>query len=561
MDKQKILDNVSQFSDGDLAGFIVSGVVTMKELLETGEFPASRRKKVKALIDGREDRDWEDAKAKNTVEAYRNYLESYQAGKNREEARDRIKRIEADAQISDEWKRVDKSCPSDLRAFIDAHPGSSYASEAQKILDELERQAWNNVDKDDKESLQRFVNEFPNSLFVSKAKKLIAKLEEDIIKGKNLAVRIKECFRTGSFNDVFTIVRGEILSGRKQNVLNVIKDDNNILPRSVVKELINGGEIDHGDLLSIGIEEKFLSFLFENPPAPLASPSDTLKKIHRQKTTEVYFWGIPASGKTCALGAIMSVAKGGRVAKSLIMDTNSQAYGYMQRLSSLFEKNQVSYLPAGTAVSSICEMAFDLIDEKNNEHSVTFIDLAGELVRCMNKHVCNEPLNDEESETLETATRILSDNRGVNTKIHFFVIEYGGEDKKFNGVPQKDYLQTAMNYIEKTGIIAKDTDAIFLIVTKVDKMKYEKGQLHEKLWEYVDNAYRGFYNQLEHICKRNDINGGKVEIVPFSLGKVCFQSFCLFDDMAASQVLKKILCYTKEKRTGFWGKVIRIFAN
>lgn len=570
MDKQKILDNISQFSDEELADFIAHNDVTMEELQETGEFPATRRRKVQALIDGREDRDWEKAKAENTVDAYCNYLELYQDGKYREEARDRINGIKANASLSDEWERVDKNNASELRQFIDAHLNSSFASEAQKMLDKQERQEWDEVDKDDKDSLQRFLEAHPNSSFAPKAKKLISELQKKRILGDTLSNEINSILsdpsRLRPVDDVLELIRRKLASGsiKKQNVLDVIKDDNNILPASAIKVLIDGGEIGYEDLLSADIDAEFVRMLSKERAASVYSKSGTLQKIHRQKTTEVYFWGIPASGKTCALGAIMSAAKSGRVAKSMIMDSKSQAYGYMQRLSSLFERNKAGFLPGRTATSSISEMAFDLIDEKHKEHSVTFIDLAGELVRCMHKFIAKEqPLTDQEAQCLDTLTKILVDNRTINTKIHFFVIEYGGENKNFEGVPQSDYLSSALNYIKDTGIISKDTDAIFLIVTKVDKIKCDKGQLHEKLRTYIKetSTYFGFYNGLEHICQRYEINDGKVPIVPFSLGKVCFQDFCLFDDDAASRVLCTILDYTRGNRTDFWGKLKEIFGS
>lgn len=40
--------------------------------------------------------------------------------------------------------------------------------------------------------------------------------------------------------------------------------------------------------------------------------------------TEVYFWGIPASGKTCALGGILSAAK--EYAENIQYDIESKAY-------------------------------------------------------------------------------------------------------------------------------------------------------------------------------------------------------------------------------------------
>ncbi len=570
MDKQNILDNLIQFSDEELADFIAHGDVTMEELKETGEFPASRRRKMESLIDGREDCDWEKAKAENTVEAYRNYLEQYQTGKYREEARDKINSILAEVSLSDEWERVDKNSPSELRLFMDVHPSSSFASEAQETLDKLQRQEWEDVDKDDKESLQRFIERFPDSLFASNAQKLISELQKSSILGETLSNEIKSIQsdpkRLRPVDEILDLIRRKLDSRKitKQNVLDVIEEDNNILPASAIKELIDGSEIGYDDLLSAGIDEEFVRMLSKEKVTSVHSKSGTLQKVHRQKTTEVYFWGIPASGKSCALGAIMSAARSGRVAKSMIMDSKSQAYGYMERLSSLFERSKAGFLPGRTATSSISEMAFDLIDDNNKEHSVTFIDLAGELVRSMYKSIAKEqPLTAEETQCLDTLTKILKDNRQINTKIHFFVIEYGGENKNFEGVPQASYLSSALNYIEDTGVISKDTDAIFLIVTKVDKIKCDKGQLHERLRTYIKetSTYLGFYNGLQHICKRYEINDGKVPIIPFSLGKVCFQNFCLFDDDAASRVLGTILDYTKGNRTGFFGKLKNIFVN
>lgn len=572
MDKQIILDDPSQFTDEEIARLIVKGEVTMEELQATGEFPAKRRKNVQKLIDGREEQDWQQATTANTIDGYRSYLDNYPEGKYREEARDRISSLRADASIADEWAQVDKSSVTELRRFVDAHPDSSFASEAQKMLDRLEQSAWKDVDKDNIDSLKRFIEEFPDSSYRSAAEKRISELQKDAILGESLASQIREILsdntRVRREDDALDFIRRRLQSGKitKGNLLDVIEDDNNILSAYAVNQLIEGREIGCDDLLNIGIDPKFIKMLGKRRPAPPSAPSETLTKVHRQKTTEVYFWGIPASGKSCALGAVMSAAREGRIAKTMIPDPHSQAYGYMQRLSSLFETGKVDYLPAGTAVQSISEMAFDLIDGNGREHSVTFIDLAGELVRIMRKSIANEAQNltNQEEQVLETLTAILKGNRGINTKIHFFVIEYGGENRKYDGVSQSDYLDSTLSYIEDTGIIAKDTDAIFLIVTKVDKMKFEKDHKNECLERYIKETskYLGFYEGLKHICKRYEINDGNVEIIPFSLGKVCFQSFCLFDgEQGSNTVLRKVLDYTKKNRVGRLGKLMNIFRS
>jgi hypothetical protein len=46
---------------------------------------------------------------------------------------------------------------------------------------------------------------------------------------------------------------------------------------------------------------------------------------------------------------------------------------------------------------------------------------------------------------------------------------------------------------------------------------------------------------LEKICKDNEINGGNVEIQPFTLGTVCFQNYCKFKEDTAAAVVRTLI--------------------
>jgi len=50
-----------------------------------------------------------------------------------------------------------------------------------------------------------------------------------------------------------------------------------------------------------------------------------------------------------------------------------------------------------------------------------------------------------------------------------------------------------------------------------------------------------------------------VEIVPFSLGQVCFQDFCLFDEKPAGNVVRKLLERSKGFKNGKLQKGLNIF--
>ena len=207
-------------------------------------------------------------------------------------------------------------------------------------------------------------------------------------------------------------------------------------------------------------------------------------------------------------------------------------------------------------VLRLYDLDVHLEDEEGKEHPITCIDLAGELVKCMYKQDAGEPLTDEQQSVLRTLTDVLIDNRTENRKIHFFVIEYGAEDREYDGLPQKDYLEAAVAYIQRTGIFKKDTDGLFLLITKVDKAKVLGKDLLEKLRLYISENYQGFYNGLKKICKDNEINGGDVEIQPFTLGEVCFQNYCKFKEETAAAVVRTIM----KRSYGYKpGKIKKVF--
>lgn len=530
--KEAILDNVEQYSASQLLEFIHSGIVTFDELCtETGGFfPANVRKELEALLAGSEEDDWQNAKESNSKELLGKYLMTYPNGNHRDEARQLISRlqtIEAQGHVNDEWNDVDKDDIDALREFVNEHPDSPHCTEARRRINEL----------------------YVEISAGSGKEQLLAEIERI---NNDLLVNNQEATITATIKSF--IVRNKI---SRSDFLSIIEDDNNVFKPVILNSLINESYIGYNDFAEIGIDSRFIRQLIKGEEPPRFGIASPLEKISKQ-STEVYFWGIPSSGKSCALGSILSVAANGHVAKSMRQNTECQGYGYMFRLSSLFNtSDHMAVLPERNEVTATYEMGFDLEDMKGNVHPITCVDLAGELFRCMYKMDAGENLSPDESDTLKTLTSVLVDNRTGNRKMHFFVLEYGAENKKFDGLSQDVYLNAGLRYIESTGILKNETDAIFLMITKADKIKTDDGQRkQEVLRNYIDNNYRGFYNGLQKICRDNEINNGNVEIIPFSLGKVCFQDYCLFDEAPAANVVRKILERSKGSKSG---KISRLF--
>jgi hypothetical protein len=77
--------------------------------------------------------------------------------------------------------------------------------------------------------------------------------------------------------------------------------------------------------------------------------------------------------------------------------------------------------------------------------------------------------------------------------------------------------------------------------------------------KYMTKNYLGFYNNLLRIAKENNINRGKISIVPFTIGDVCFKDYCRFDTSSASKMVELLMYYSYTHRKGFFNKIFDLF--
>ena len=472
---------------------------------------------------------WNMAQSQNTVGAYQSYLDSCPDGMHREEARTRIEMMmppPAPTLSEDEivWAGVNKNDEKCLEDFIASYPDGKSVREARKRLNELRRSSRERGI----EALLKQINSIKTDSYIIDRGAATYEVIADFLDNNKIEL------------DEFIAALGA---------------DKNLINGAVAKKLYDEGYVTDSDYLRTGIGADVVNYMV-NPPAnyPIP-PSPPLYRISKTPCTEIYFWGIPSSGKSCALGAILSVANNGKVAKTMERDGNCQGYGYMTRLANLFTTNSVGSLPPGTPITSTYEMGMNLVDDKDRLHPIVCVDLAGELIECMYRYDAGEPLTDEQSIVLKTMTDVLIDNKTENQKIHFFVIEYGAEDRLYKGLPQSVYLDAAVAYINKTGIFRKKTDALFVLVSKIDKVAVQDSEFSAHMSEYLDNGYASFINGLKKICKDNEINDGRLEAYPFTLGEVNFQTYCKFNPDAATNIVKLLLDKTFSYKTTKWEKL------
>lgn len=546
-DKDYIIDFISQYSGPQIVGFLKNNIVTIPEILDLNpeEYDHRKRKEVEDLL-------WDNVTQDNSEDLARLYLLNYPEGNHVDEANDIL-----NGNLPPE--EPEYYAPPPLPEDEPEPEPYSYEEPEPEPEPEDTVDPWESVDKSDTEALQQFISQHPDNPNCRKARILLNNLLKSENQPKGPEWLKQELLRSVNNPEVRAeIVINAFDNGRitTSEFINLFREDNNFLNLPVIEILVEQGIISGHELAQAGIPEDFISVVMNHNANLIDVQVNTNHMVNpesiKQVCQEIYFWGMPSSGKTCALGAILSAASTGRVAKTIEKNPECKGYDYMRQLCEVFQPSRISKLPPGTNANFVSDMSFWLFDNKDKAHSITLIDLAGEMLYAM--YMVDqgryEELNPDQQAGYICMRNILVDNVSKNSKIHFFVLEYGGHERKEKGIKQADLLDGALTHIIELGIL-KRTDAVYLLVTKADKALNEPGDVNDVIEEYIRTHYMAFYNRLIQNTKR--INGGHIEMIPFTIGEVCFGDLCRFDDFTANEVVNMFLETTVGERRGRTG--------
>ena len=139
--------------------------------------------------------------------------------------------------------------------------------------------------------------------------------------------------------------------------------------------------------------------------------------------------------------------------------------------------------------------------------------------------------------TFQTLNGYLKNN---NRKIHYFFIDYTPTSIEQDAYTQSDYLQEAANYFNKNKIFSKNTDSIYLVITKADLIEgygNDQEKLYENINKFIDNNFKAFDVFLKNTCKKLSINAGKYDIIAFSIGDVYCKRICKINRKPAEIII------------------------
>jgi hypothetical protein len=427
---------------------------------------------------------------------------------------------------------LDKSKRVAISKLLNAYELEQQRAQAEH--DKADDVTWEKIRYGNEINLSDWITNNPDNKHIQEAKDRVIFLQEKREKIKNQKQGILDNIRRNpnkySAKDILNFLNNSIIS--VQELREYCK-----VPQSV---------IDNLDKIKV-------------PKLDLGSTPDSIPDGY----TEVYFWGYPGSGKTCALGAILHMAE----KKGFLNIAAGSGNQYATQLKNIFSDDGVAndFLPAPSPVETTQYLPFTLKKNPNERktRSVSLIELSGEVFQCFaNKNSNKSFISKSHEDTFNSLNNFLKSN---NRKMHFFFIDYDRENKTDDaGMKQSDYLAAASTYFNNNAVFGNSTDAIYIVLTKSDLMldnsgnSIPKDKIIKHAIEHLNgHNYLSFVNTLKHLCKQYSINGKKLTIEPFSLGKVYFREICDFDGTAATNmvdILMERIKGTKNSLLDFLGK-------
>lgn len=540
--KDKILKGWKGIPVKSLVNYINNGDVTLPELIAAGlDKDPEKEKDIRAAMAADEAQAWDDAARRNTKEAYAAYLAKFAGGKHAHEALAAMQGLDDNT-----WRNLqDNLTEAGLKEYKTLFPNGKHVAECDALLEDmpwLETKRRNTI-----AAYEEYQRQHPGK-HEAEIRAAINALSDDndwhnacVINDSHAYKQYLTQHPNGKHAQEARN-RMQAYAGRDQFIDDLRRDRNAYYVKDIQDKVENGVATWDDVERIIGRDETWAIQAFEKmPDLPISIPPEALQG----DSTEVYFWGTPSSGKTCALGAIISSAK----SKGILESLQCSGLHYMTRLSNIFNNRGICTFPPSSPTESIQEMVMKLRDSQRRPHKLTLIDLAGELFRSVYFKLNNLFLENEKEQTLATAMNYLRDTR--NNKIHFFVVEYGAQDKYWDGLRMVDYLDSMSVYLKANGVFKKSTVGVYVLVTKCDIIDCAPEDRPERAAQYVKEELPSFWNTLQETCAEAGV--GDLRILSFSVGDVFAQKLCKFDGTDTDKVINKLLTKTRAEGGGLIG--------
>lgn len=281
-----------------------------------------------------------------------------------------------------------------------------------------------------------------------------------------------------------------------------------------IKANINNNNFSFDDLLDAGINERVVNSLRHYCNSNRITMFRNINQLPpmEEGRTDVYFVGVPGSGKSTMLSGLLNVANRNGVLMPDIYNNDGSIY-QTQLISDLNR----GVLPNATASGSYNYVALSLKDDDGAKHPFNIVEVPGEnYVNMFNNGDVGE---------------FLSYISNSNKKILIFVIDSLAHDTGYNDsssqLDQNLVYVNILNMFKSNGILDQ-TDAIYLVANKFDAIKATRYATNnssdvELASDFLQEEFRNLIENCKD-AREDSKNKFKIKVLPFSIGNVSYTS-------------------------------------
>ncbi len=566
MNKEQILKAWRSLPVKTLLNYLNDGTITISDLENsltslTGNDRSSSQARVdelKRMFVNREETIWKSALETDSVQSYRGYLNSF--GENGKYVKEAEKKIEEKELIL--WRQLNENPTLEgIKQFKELFPLGNFIDEVEDLSKDL---PWYEAKKRNTIEGYRLYQENHPGKHVKDVEKAIREIEDqrdwDTAHTNNSIDGYKEYIKKHPDGQFVSNAKRKIegRSGEEQ-FIDELKEDINRYSASKIQEKIENGVTSWDNLETIFNKEQINAIKSYKRPKQL-DPVTDMGKLP-QGYTEVYFWGLRGTGKTCAIGATIGYLKGVRRSINPIQGPGIK---YLYQLQSLFKNDgKVCILPPGSMMTdeekkaNLPNMSFSFKEkDRTKEHRAMLIDVAGEVFSGIFKKMNKLDVDEDEENAIERLKTCLCDR--YNNKIHFFIVEYGDDSivnfDGFGEVNKSAVMQSLAEYFKEEKVFKSSSVSMNILITKCDRIKegISKKEACQKFLD--DSGWGSVVNGLDDIAEKSHNN--KVPKIMFSIGNVFAQDLCVFDPSDAEKIVNIIEEYTHTFRNTWLGRLI-----
>lgn len=578
LQRERLIDNINRLNINVVLKYILKGVITLSDI---PHITADRRQYIEEHLPSPTQMDWDALQAslsevsESTLHKLEAYIRKYEGTRpkgnhvdeaiaKRKEIMDALQR-EALAKEEADWNAVDPFSMMSLIGYLNKYPMSAHR-------DEIDDKVWNIINKESEQQLQDYKVLFPKGKYIEKAKAMLEAID-DWMRARNsgdifvVFQYIRKCPESPYIDKAYCL-----LMDLKHQEIYCMHREPNRYDVSRLLCLVQSGIFTVDELISEGVMTENIwntlnSIDVKNDLPDIYEEMQESKVECSEGSTDVYFFGLPFTGKTCILQGLLSTS-------SLLLDLAASGGSYAEALRQYTDYGIVVPCMPDDFVTTL-KAKIITGEHTPIEHNVNFVEMSGSHFLDMVKDY-GEYFKTEDNEGI--ANLLHNDNR----KVFFLIIDptinkvrfdrvYDEYDEqtgekicklKYGVVNQKILMQKIVNIFQNpaNSDIMRKVDSIHIIVTKADIFG-ERLQRMEKALDYFNDHYGINVTQpLVDLCKKYHINCNsnfRPKLFTFSLGKFYVGGLYEYDPIDSEllvRTISEVLPFPYEQMS-FWSRL------